>query len=287
MVTYLWSFFIFAFLGWCGEVVFAAIVEKRFVNRGFLSGPLCPIYGFGVVLIDLCLRPFGHHPAALLIGSMVVGSALEWVAGFLLEKIFHQKWWDYANEPHNLNGYICLRFSILWGLACVFVVDIIHPTVMVGIHALPHTVGVVCLVFLCGWLVVDLIATVRTITKMNRRLERIEELAARIRAASDEFGEGLANHVLDAAERGADWKETVESWRASQKAELVELKEDAVQRRDALRAELQEFHARLREQLETESFGQRRLLKAFPQLRSVDRKEALERLRRGLERRRG
>ena len=287
MYLFLWIFFVYAFLGWCSEVAYAALKHGVFVNRGFLNGPLCPVYGFGVVIVLGCLTPLKENFLILFLGSLVLTSALEWVTGFVLEKLFRQRWWDYSNEPFNLNGYICLRFSILWGLACVFVVDIIHPTVMVGIHALPHTVGIVCLVFLCGWLVVDLIATVRTITKMNRRLERIEELAARIRAASDEFGEGLANHVLDAAERGADWKETVESWRATQKAELVELKEDAAQRRDALRAELQEFHARLREQLETESFGQRRLLKAFPQLRSVDRKEALERLRRGLERRRG
>ena len=108
MLTYLWCFFAFSFLGWCAEVVFAALRERRFVNRGFLNGPFCPIYGFGVVLMDFLLRPFGGNLAVLLVGSMLVGSGLEWVVGFLLEKVFHQKWWDYSDQPHNLNGYVCL-----------------------------------------------------------------------------------------------------------------------------------------------------------------------------------
>ena len=79
MLTYLWCFFAFSFLGWCAEVVFAALRERRFVNRGFLNGPFCPIYGFGVVLMDFLLRPFGGNLAVLLVGSMLVGSGLEWV----------------------------------------------------------------------------------------------------------------------------------------------------------------------------------------------------------------
>lgn len=113
LYTYLWTFFLFAFLGWCSEVVFAAIRQRRFVNRGFLNGPLCPIYGIGVVAIDFLLRPFQGNLPVLLVGGMLLGSALEYLAGFFLEKLFHQKWWDYSDQPHNLHGYICLKFSIL------------------------------------------------------------------------------------------------------------------------------------------------------------------------------
>ena len=78
LYTYLWTFFLFAFLGWCSEVVFAAIRQRRFVNRGFLNGPLCPIYGIGVVAIDFLLRPFQGNLPVLLVGGMLLGSARSW-----------------------------------------------------------------------------------------------------------------------------------------------------------------------------------------------------------------
>ena len=127
LYTYLWTFFLFAFLGWCSEVVFAAIRQRRFVNRGFLNGPLCPIYGIGVVAIDFLLRPFQGNLPVLLVGGMLLGSALEYLAGFFLEKLFHQKWWDYSDQPHNLHGYICLKFSILWGVAGALIIRYITP----------------------------------------------------------------------------------------------------------------------------------------------------------------
>ena len=139
--TYLSCFFIYAFLGWCGEVVYAAAIEKRFVNRGFLNGPVCPIYGLGVVLIAFFMRPFQGSLAALMIGSMILGSALEWAAGYLLEKIFRQKWWDYSNEPHNLNGYICLRFSVLWGFAGAVVVRFVVPATSHLVNLIPRPMG--------------------------------------------------------------------------------------------------------------------------------------------------
>ena len=283
MYQFLWIFFIYAFLGWCTEVAYAALKTGHFVNRGFLNGPLCPVYGFGVVIVLGCLTPLKENFLILFLGSVVLTSLLEWLTGFILEKLFRQRWWDYSNEPFNLNGYICLRFSIVWGLACVLVVDVIHPTIELFIHLMPYIVGIICLCVLGIWLVVDLCATVTTITRMNRRLERIDELAAKIRAASNEIGEDLANHVLDAAEKGSDWKETVDAWRAEHQTDLETERRELQERRAALREQLQEFHARLREQLEAETAGQRRLLRAFPDLRSVDRREALERIRRRME----
>ena len=121
MYRFLWIFFIYAFLGWCTEVSYAALVSGRFVNRGFLNGPVCPIYGLGVVLVMACLEPFRDNLLLLFVCSVLLTSLLEWITGFVLEKLFHQRWWDYSNEPFNLGGYVCLRFSIAWGLACVFV----------------------------------------------------------------------------------------------------------------------------------------------------------------------
>lgn len=290
----LWFFFVYAFLGWCAEVGYAATKTGKFVNRGFLNGPWCPVYGFGVVIVLGCLEPLSGSLPLLFLGSVVLTSALEWLTGFALEKLFHQRWWDYSDEPFNLTGYICLRFSLMWGFACLFVVKLLHPTVVLAVDLLPRPLGWVLLAGLCAALGVDLAATVSAIARLNRRLVLLDELAGRIREASDDLGEDLADRVLDAAERGADWKEDWEDLaqrlaqrRAQRRAALAEglddLREDLQDRAEASRKQLQEWRASAQELLDKSSRGQRRLLRAFPSLRSVDHRSALERLRRRLE----
>ena len=291
----LWFFFVYAFLGWCAEVGYAATKTGKFVNRGFLNGPWCPVYGFGVVIVLSCLEPLSGNLPLLFLGSVALTSALEWLTGFALEKLFHQRWWDYSDEPFNLTGYICLRFSLMWGFACLFVVKLLHPTVVLAVDLLPRPLGWVLLAGLCAALGVDLAATVSAIARLNRRLVLLDELAGRIREASDDLGEDLADRVLDAAERGADWREDWEDLaqrmaqrRAQRRAALAEglddLREDLQDRAEASRQQLQEWRASAQELLDKSSRGQRRLLRAFPSLRSVDHRAALERLRRRLER---
>ena len=206
---FLWIFFIYSFLGWCLEVCFFALNTGKFVNRGFLNGPVCPIYGFGVVIVVLCLTPLMENTLLLFLGSVLLTSLLELGVGFALEKLFHQRWWDYSDEPFNLGGYICLRFSVAWGLACLLVMEIIHPSVLWLIRHIPHTLGLVLLACFVSVMAVDLTATVRTIARINRSLGQIDELAGRIKALSNDLGENLADRVLDAAEKGADWKESL------------------------------------------------------------------------------
>ena len=292
----LWIFFVYAFLGWCSEVSYAALHTGKFANRGFLNGPVCPIYGVGVLVVLWVLEPLENNILLLFLGSVVLTSLLEWLTGFVLEKLFHQRWWDYSSEPFNLGGYICLRFSLAWGLACLFVVELLHPTVLWLIRLIPHTLGVVLLGLLMAALLVDLAATVSTIARLNRRLSQIDEMAARIREASNDLGEGLAERVLDAAERGADWREDLEEWtdKLAQRREAVsdgldslrdDLQERLEERRGQVRQQLEEWLSSTRELLDRNGFGQRRLLRAFPQLRSLDHRAALERLRRRLDRR--
>lgn len=286
----LWIFFIYAFLGWCTEVSYAALVTGTFVNRGFLNGPVCPIYGFGVVIVLTCLTPLAGSLPLLFLGSVVLTSALEWLTGFALEKLFHQRWWDYSDEPFNLSGYICLRFAIAWGFACMFVVKLLHPTVLLFIRIVPQVLGVVLLAVMGAVMAVDLAATVSTIIKLNRRLAQIDELAAKIKEASNEFGENLADRVLDAAERGAGWKEDLDelSFRlAERRAELAdnlaEWEQHREEQRAQVRRQLEDWHASMQALLAGDSFGHRRLLRAFPRLRSLDHAGALERLHHRME----
>ena len=291
MYQFLFIFFVYAFLGWCTEVSYAALVTGRFVNRGFLNGPWCPVYGFGVVIVLAFLEPLKSNLLLLFLSSVVLTSALEWATGFVLEKIFHQRWWDYSDQPFNLNGYICLRFSIAWGLACLFVVKLLHPSVLLVIRLVPRGLGWTLLALLAAVMAVDLAATVRTIAKLNRRLSQLDQLAAKIKDASNDFGEDLAERVLDAAEKGSDWKEELEELtdRLAQRQEglredLGDLREDLQdhleERREQYRRQLQDWKESIQELLDRDSFGQYRLFKAFPGLRSTRYKESLERLRR-------
>ena len=318
MYQFLCIFFIYAFLGWCTEVSYAALQTGKFVNRGFLNGPVCPIYGFGVVIIIACLTPLKKDLLLLFLGSVVLTSLLELATGFVLEKLFRQRWWDYSDKPFNLGGYICLEFSVMWGFACLFVVDILHPSIEFFIRLIPHAMGWVLLGLFSAAMAVDLAATVRTIAKINRQLDQIDQLARRLKTASNEFGENLADRVLEAAERSADWKEdweaAAEEW-SQRRAEFQEqlaqkrerLEDELAQKReqmedelrqhaqeqavrlqeghDKARAELDAWREKLQTQLDSRVFGQRRLMAAFPKMRSTRHRQAMEQLRRRMERR--
>ena len=304
MYPLLWLFFIYAFLGWCTEVSYAALKSGRFINRGFLNGPVCPVYGCGAVIVLWVLEPLRGNLLLLFLGSVALTSLLEWLTGFVLERLFHQRWWDYSQEPFNLNGYICLRFSIAWGLACLFVVKLVHPSVLWCIRTIPHPVGVGLLILFSVTMAVDLAATVRTIARINRQLSQLDELAAGIKEMSNELGENLADRVLDAVEIGdglrADLQEELDDLRevlAAHRAELQdgleEVRDSLAQRRFQLQMdqaewleqrerELRALRARLDEVRQSRIFGQRRLLRAFPGMRSTAHLPALERLRRRL-----
>lgn len=128
------SFSFYAFLGWVMETLYATQKQHEFVNRGFLKGPFCPIYGLGGLLVEqtfLNLEHISNSAATTTIGgilfSILLVTLLEYATGSVLENIFHKKWWDYSDEPFNLRGYICLRFSILWGLVAYVFMQVIQP----------------------------------------------------------------------------------------------------------------------------------------------------------------
>ena len=122
----IWIFLVYAFLGWCAEVAFAAVHHGKFVNRGFLNGPVCPIYGVGMLVVVTLLWGLRHNLILLILGSAGLTTTLEYATGLILERFFHDKWWDYSDKPFNVKGYVCLEFTILWGLAAAFIVGAVH-----------------------------------------------------------------------------------------------------------------------------------------------------------------
>ena len=134
-------FLIYSFGGWVVEVIFHAVALGKVINRGFLNGPVCPVYGFGVLSVFALLNTIqgsGRQMSdgMIFVFGIVLATAVELVAGWLLDVCFHARWWDYSDKPFNFHGYICLEFSLIWGLAIVMVVKVFQK--YVEAHAL-HT----------------------------------------------------------------------------------------------------------------------------------------------------
>ena len=123
-------FLIYSAVGWLCESVYCSVPARKFINRGFLNGPLCPIYGVGALLADALLTPVAWSLPLLFLGGAIVTSVLEYFTGWLLETLFHAKWWDYSNKKWNLHGRVCLRNSILFGLMCVILLRVLHPLLL-------------------------------------------------------------------------------------------------------------------------------------------------------------
>ena len=141
LYDFLWCFFIYGLLGWCTEVAFAAVKSGKFVNRGFLNGPICPVYGVGVGIVVFLLYDYRDRIVLLYVLSTILVTFIEWLTGYLMDKIFHHKWWDYSHMPLNIGGYVCLLFSLVWGVACVFIVKVIHPLIARLVGMIPFTAG--------------------------------------------------------------------------------------------------------------------------------------------------
>lgn len=203
----IWIVLVYSFLGWCCEVAFAAVRRGIFVNRGFLNGPVCPIYGFGVLIVLLVLEPVKENLALLFFGSMVLTSALEFFIGFIMEQFFHDKWWDYSENPFNIKGYICLEFSLVWGAACVLVVDVIHPMIFKLICAIPEKPSLWLMVFFTAVLITDAIITLWNLLKLPKRLRAIDDLEKAMTAVSDAIGEKVYEGVEHSKERSEAFDE--------------------------------------------------------------------------------
>ena len=262
-------FFVYGFLGWCTEVIFAAFKQHRFVNRGFLNGPICPIYGVGVTLVIACLEAFQSNLLLLYISSVILVTVLEGVTGWAMDKLFHNKWWDYSKLPFNIGGYVCLLFSLIWGVACVFIVYFVHPLIHQVLSLIPHTAGIALIAILGIALLSDMIVTTSAIVKFNQYLERLKHITDELHAISNQIGAELYQNVMH-----------VLDMRESSRQKLDDVKLEVS---EEIRMQIVELKTRAQNLGEKVPKPARRLLKAFPKLESRNYKAQLELFRQKLE----
>lgn len=171
---YVLLFFMYAFLGWCLEVACKLVTEKRFINRGILIGPICPIYGYGVLIMTLFLRKYLNDPLILFILIIISCSVLEYFTSYFLEKVYHTRWWDYSTKKFNINGRICLETMIPFGILGLLIMNYLNPLLLNLIEALPTALlYTLSLFFFLAYLVDNILSCkiIYNIQKLSKEIQ--------------------------------------------------------------------------------------------------------------------
>ena len=175
LINMLVFFLIYGFFGFLLETVFRSIVEREvIISRGFLTNLFCPLYGFSGIVIVLIFTlseiTFSSRLAALIIatiGSIFAVTFLEYVTGRILDRVFHHKMWDYSHLPFNLHSYVCLDFSLMWGIVAIILASVIHPLMEIAVYALPETTKLIFLYFSFSILITNASYNMRRIYHLN------------------------------------------------------------------------------------------------------------------------
>ena len=276
---FLWLI-LYSFLGWVYESTLCSITSRSLVNRGFLNGHLCPVYGFGALTVILAFwQEPNISPWNLFFSSMVLTCTLEYITSWGMEKLFHVRWWDYSEYRYNINGRVCLLGALAFGSFSVVLIKVVHPRVMAVVDSLPAQglLAAAGLCFIAG--AADCFVTVRHILTLNGRLAEIQEALDAYRSQARQRAESLRENLQARLEEsiGAAALEELRGSRPS--VALEELRERLEQRFE----ESAYNSRRIQSLLELHRFQDRRLLRAFPKLSSTRYKEALEKLRKRIE----
>lgn len=168
---YVLLFFISSVLGWLMEVCCKLVQFHRFINRGFLIGPYCPIYGFGAVLVTALLSPFAQAPVAVFVMAVAVCGTLEYLTSYLMEKLFHARWWDYSHKRFNLNGRICADTLIPFGLLGLLMIYVVKPFLFGQMEKMsPALLEGLCIGLICLF-AADAVLSVTVLNKIRREAD--------------------------------------------------------------------------------------------------------------------
>ena len=184
--VYFILFIIYAMIGWCIEIINGLIQTKKFVNRGFLIGPYCPIYGVGCISMILLLNRYINDPFTLFIMSILLFSFLEYFTSYFMEKIFKIRWWDYSRRKFNINGRICLETMIPFGLGGMFIMYIVNPFFLRMLSHIPDFLLTVVSIVLALVFIFDLCMSTKIIfnlksTVRNIKKDSTEEITAKVK----------------------------------------------------------------------------------------------------------
>jgi len=189
------AFFLYSIAGWCWEVGLYLVQERRFVNRGFLSGPMLPIYGFGALTILAVCFPVRESIWLTALAGMAAASALEYISGAAIEAVFHVRYWDYSEETLNLHGHICLKAALTWAAFSVLLVRVVHPVIESWIVRIPPAVGLALSGVLALFALGDTVVNVRRALDLRALLMMMNRFGAQLDALADVMEMGVQERV--------------------------------------------------------------------------------------------
>lgn len=170
-------FVIYSFLGWICEVIYCSIPAKKFINRGFLKGPICPVYGFGAVFVIYIMTSLNiKSPILIFIFGGIIASVIEFIADLMLEYVFHTRLWDYSNRKFNIKGRVCLLNSTLFSILSLVLMSFIHPIIMSYIKMLSNRALIIIVIICMLLLITDISYTVLEVINLNTTLKNMSLL---------------------------------------------------------------------------------------------------------------
>ncbi|MBP3926187.1 MAG: hypothetical protein J6D13_03260 [Clostridium sp.] len=314
MYTYHWYqwlafFYIYCFFGWIFESTYVSLRQKKFVNRGFLRLPMLPLYGTGAVMMLWVSLPVRDNLILVYISGVFAATALEYVTGYAMERLFKVKYWDYSDQKFQLHGYICLSSSIAWGFLTILLTEVIHQPIahfVLGLHPVLLLTGdVITSIIFCA----DAYESTKTALALGKSLEALakmqeemDELRTRIAAIREEASVYASAAREDAVERLYLMRKEAEERLADMREDtidrLITIRNETEERLDSIRESRKETLAALEQRLEELGekkrqtihpknrlghFYRRNMLHGNPSVSSTRFAEALKELKERLE----
>ncbi len=249
--VYFLLFMIYAILGWCMEVTCKLIQYKRFINRGFLIGPYCPIYGYGAILITFLLKKYTNDPIALFFMAIIICGTLEYLTSYFMEKIFKARWWDYSQKKFNINGRVCLNTIIPFGLLGLFIMYVSNPFFIGKIEMLPQMWLSILFWALLAIYIVDNIVSgivIRYVKKtekiVGKDLDNTEEITKKVKEVLQSKS-ALHRRLLNAYP-------SLETVKIKIKAKKEKIKEKVEEQKEELASKVEEQKEELENKIENQ-----------------------------------
>ncbi len=268
IAQWLLFFFFYCFLGWCFESSYVSGKQGRFVNRGFMNGPLLPIYGSGAMMMLVVSSPFQDNLIAIYFAGVAGATVLEFVTGTAMEALFHVRYWDYSNQRFQYKGHICLSSSVAWGFLTLFLTQILHKPVEQVICGLSERAAVIAASVIGSIALIDFILSFRAAFELRDLLAKLDKARQEVEKAKEELARWQkrmdAEHALRAQEsehKKEQRKEQLEQWLSERSKQAAAIAESARRK-----------------------LGNRRIVRGNPGMASRRFKDSMEELKRMVQR---